>query len=88
MQRMLQKKQIMYCMTRHRSLQLVSKPLSAAIGCKARGSAFSAKRVLNVPQHASVCRAAPGNWTGRNKDMSYMNGLREIFITPKLGELR
>ena len=34
-------------------LQLVSKPLSAAIGCKACGSAFSAKRVLNVPQHAS-----------------------------------
>jgi len=34
-------------------LQLVSKPLSAATGCKARGSAFSAKRVLNVLQHAS-----------------------------------
>ena len=32
MQRMLQKKKIMYCPTRHRSLQLVSKPLSVAIG--------------------------------------------------------
>jgi len=30
MQRMLQKKQIMYCPTRHRSLQLVSKP---SFGC-------------------------------------------------------
>jgi len=33
-------------------MQLVSKPLSAVIGCKARGFAFSAKRVLNVLQHA------------------------------------
>jgi hypothetical protein len=32
---------------------LVSKLLSAAIGCKARGSALSAKRVLDVLQHAS-----------------------------------
>ena len=34
-------------------IQLVSKSLSAATGCKARGSAFSVKRVLNVLQHAS-----------------------------------
>ena len=33
-------------------LQLVSKPLSAKIGCKARGSAFLARRVLNAPRHA------------------------------------
>ena len=82
MQRMLQKKKIMYCPTRHRSLQLVSKPLSAAIGQSPRWKVLG-----GVLQHASVCRAAPGNWTGRNKDMSYMNGLREILITPKLGEL-
>jgi ABC-2 type transport system ATP-binding protein len=35
------------------SRQLVSEPLSAATGCKARGSAFSVKSVLNVLQHAS-----------------------------------
>ena len=31
----------------------ISKLLSAAIGCKARGTALSAKRVLDVPQYAS-----------------------------------
>ena len=34
-------------------LEPISRLLSAAIGCKARGSAFSAKRVLDVLQHAS-----------------------------------
>ena len=34
-------------------LQLVSKRLPAAIGCKARGSALSVKKVLDVLQHAS-----------------------------------
>jgi hypothetical protein len=34
-------------------LELVSKLLSAAIGSKACGSTLSAKRVLDVPQHAS-----------------------------------
>jgi len=34
-------------------LELVSKLLPAAIGCKARGTALSAKRVLDVIQYAS-----------------------------------
>jgi len=32
--------------------ELVSKLLPAAIGCEARGSALSAKKVLDVHQHA------------------------------------
>ncbi|UCF16683.1 MAG: beta-lactamase family protein, partial [Phycisphaerales bacterium] len=34
-------------------LEPIRKPLSTATGCKVRGSAFSAKRVLDVLQHAS-----------------------------------
>ncbi len=34
-------------------LEPIPRPLSTAIGCKDRGSALSAKKVLNVPQHAS-----------------------------------
>ena len=51
------------------SLQLVSKPLSAAIGCKARGSAFSAKRVLNVLQHASEPFSPRALTTGFSLDL-------------------
>ncbi len=34
-------------------LEAISKRLSATIGYKARGSALSAKKGLDVPQHAS-----------------------------------
>jgi len=33
--------------------ELIAKPLSAPIGCKVRGSALSAQRVLDVLQYAS-----------------------------------
>jgi len=36
-----------------RYLEPISKLLSAAIGCKARGTALSVKRVLDVLQYAS-----------------------------------
>ena len=34
-------------------LELIPKPLSTTIGCKVRGSVLSAKKVLDVPKHAS-----------------------------------
>ena len=34
------------------NVEPIPKPLSTAIGCKARGSALSAKKVLDVQRHA------------------------------------
>jgi len=47
----------------------IPKPLSTAIGCKDRGSALSAKKVLNVPQHASEPFTPPALTTAFSLDL-------------------
>jgi len=62
------------------NLQLVSKPLSAVIGCKACGSAFSAKRVLNVPQHASEPFSPRALTTGFSLDLATKQVLKPVVV--------
>jgi len=50
-------------------LEPIPKPLSTAIGCKARGSVLSAKKVLNVLQHASEPFSPPALTTGFSLDL-------------------
>jgi len=61
--------------------QLVSKPLSAATGCKACGSAFSAKRVLNVPQHASEPFSPRALTTNFSLDLATKQVLKPVVVT-------
>ena len=65
-------------------LQLVSTPLSAAIGCKACGSAFSAKRVLNVPQHASEPFSPRALTTSFSLDLTTKQVLKPVVAFPML----
>ena len=62
-------------------LELVSKLLSAAIGCKACGSALSAKRVLDVLQHASEPFPPPALSTDFSLDFA-----TKPVLKPVLGE--
>jgi hypothetical protein len=69
-------------------LQQVSKPLSAAIGCKARGSAFSAKRVLNVLQHASEHFSPRALTTTFSLDLAAKQVLKPVVVCSLTIELR
>ena len=51
-------------------LEPISKLLSAPIGCKARGSAFSAKTVLDVLQYASEPFLPPALPTSFSLDLA------------------
>ncbi len=64
-------------------LELVSKLLSAAIGCKARGTALSAKRGLDVLQYASEPFPPPALPTNFSLDLASKSVLK-----PVLGTLR
>jgi hypothetical protein len=50
-------------------LEPIPKPLSTAIGCKDRGAALSAKKVLDVPQHASEPLSPPALTTAFSLDL-------------------
>jgi len=65
-----------------RVLQLVSKPLSAAIGCKARGSAFSVKRVLDVLQYASEPFSPRALITSFSLDLASKQVLKPVVENP------
>jgi len=60
-------------------LELVSKLLSAAIGCKACGSALSAKRVLDVLQHASEPFPPPALTTDFSLDFAKKSVLKPVL---------
>ena len=51
-------------------VELVSKLLSALIGCKVSGSVLSEKRVLDVLQHASEPFSPPALPTGFSLDLA------------------
>ena len=59
-------------------LELLSKLLYAAIGCKACGSALSAKRVLDVPQHASEPFPPPALPTDFSLDFATKSVLKPV----------
>jgi hypothetical protein len=61
------------------SIELVSKLLSATIGCKARGSALSAKKVLDVPQHASEPFPPPALPTNFSLDFAAKPALKPVL---------
>jgi hypothetical protein len=61
------------------SLELVSKLLSAAIGCKACGAALSAKRVLDVLQHASEPFPPPALPTDFSLDFAKKSVLKPVL---------
>ena len=63
------------------SLQPVSKLLPAAIGCEARGSALSAKKVLDVLQHASEPFPPPALTTSFSLDFAAKPVLKPVVET-------
>jgi len=60
-------------------LELVSKLLSAAIGCKARGTALSAKRGLDVIQYASEPFPPPALPTNFSLDLASKSVLKPVL---------
>jgi len=58
----------------------IPKPLSTAIGCKARGSALSAKKVLDVLQHASEPFPPPALTTNFSLDLATKQVLGWVLI--------
>jgi hypothetical protein len=61
-------------------LEPISKLLSAVIGCKARGSAFSVKRVLDVLQHASEPFSPRALTTNFSLDLASKSVLKWVLI--------
>jgi len=72
-----------------RSLLLIAepipKPLSTAIGCKARGPALSAKKVLDVLQHASEPFSPPALTTDFSLDLVTKRVLGWILVFFTIG---
>ena len=68
-------------------LQLVSKLLPAPIGCKARGSALSAKKVLDVLQHASEPFPPPALATSFSLDFAAKPGLKPVVVNLVVGQV-
>jgi hypothetical protein len=62
-----------------RLLELVSKLFPAAIGCESRGSALSAKEVLDVLQHASEPFPPPALPTGFSLDLASKPVLKPVL---------
>ena len=69
------------------TIQLVLKSLSATIGCKARGSAFSAKRVLDVLQHASEPFSPRALTTSSSLDLATKQVLKPVVRKLESGHL-
>jgi len=61
-------------------LEPISKLLSAAIGCKARGTALSAKRVLNVLQYASEPFSSPALPTTFSLNLASKSVLKWVIV--------
>jgi len=61
-------------------LEPIPKPLSTAIGCKARGSALSAQKVLDVPQHASGPFAPLALTTSSSLDLAIKQVLGRVLV--------
>jgi hypothetical protein len=53
----------------------------AAIGCEVRGSALSAKKVLDVPQHASEPFPPPALTTNFSLDFAAKSVLKPVVET-------
>jgi len=61
-------------------LEPISKLLSAAVGCKARGAALSAKRVLDVLQYASEPFSPPALPTSFSLDLASKPVLKWVLM--------
>jgi hypothetical protein len=64
-----------------KSLELVSKLSPAAIRCEARGSALSAKKVLDVLQHASEPFPPAALPTDFSLDFAARSVLKPVLVT-------
>jgi hypothetical protein len=61
-------------------LEPSSKLLSAAIGCKARGTALSAKTVLDVLQYASEPFSPPALPTNFSLDLASKSAVKWVLV--------